>query len=208
MISGVASAEHCYYRGRLLFSCSCLRLLSMIQCLVRMSWATSWVSFRGRWAVPLCCSCGSGWKSQHRRLILTSVHTHTHTHPPRHTHTHTLTRTKITNASLLEHIEKIMGLLAVIYTVVKQPASCVGVSAAAMVTLLHPRLRLPHLLSWLDSLLNVSKMKYKEPQKKGWKKWQTRVALIFYLSKRFFFSGAVPCCTCCSHSLRPDANYL
>lgn len=44
-------------------------------------------------------------------------------------------------------------------------------------------------------------------RKKGWKKWQTRVALIFYLSNRFF-SGAVPCCTCCSHSLRPDANYL
>lgn len=59
-----------------------------------------------------------------------------------------------------------MGLLAVIYTVVKQPASCVGVSAAVMVTLLHPRLRSPHLLSWLDSLLNVSKMKYKEPHKR------------------------------------------
>lgn len=52
-----------------------------------------------------------------------------------------------------EHIENIMGLLAVIYTVVKQPVSCVGVSAAVLVTLLCWRLRLllARLLLWPDS---------------------------------------------------------
>lgn len=66
-----------------------------------------------------------------------------------------------------EHIENIMGLLAVVYTVVKQPVSCVGVSAAVLVTLLCWRLSLllARLLLWLDSQLSLSKLNYKELQK-------------------------------------------
>lgn len=86
MISVVPSVEDCYYRRGAAVSCSCLRLLSMIQCLVRMSLAASPASFRGRWAVPLCCSCGLRWKRQHRWLILTSVHTHVCAHTCKHAH--------------------------------------------------------------------------------------------------------------------------